>query len=245
MMIHVIYFSGSVSDSSILQTTSLARDLNTKAYNLPPAIILPGTDKKIPHFFIDDELNGIKKFSIIGKNNVRWTQKFFSNIQQSKKFLKNIFYSLSRARMTIEDAFGILTSKFQVLHKPLFIKIKTSINIDKALTGLHNFLIGNEKSQPKEDRRYLNKDVINEIHKNGRFTHEEDEDELNDDDEIDSDSYADSDDDDDARCDMDNGEDKMRRNYAYDKKKSNTTFGKTIREKLANYFLKEVEILEK
>lgn len=136
--------------------------------------------------------------------------------------------------MTIEDTFGIMTSKFQVLHKPFFLKLKTSINIVKALTCLHNFLIEAEKSKPTEDRRYLNEKVLNELHKNGRFTLEEDEDEPNDDDDDDTDSDFDDDNDNNGvQCGRNEEEDRMRRNDAYNSKKPNSALGKKSKEKIS------------
>ncbi|XP_051165676.1 uncharacterized protein LOC127284326 isoform X2 [Leptopilina boulardi] len=204
---------GSLCDASVFQATSLARHLNSRAYNLPPATHLPGTVEKIPHFFIGDEGFGIKPYMM------RPYQR--NSVTQRKQEIFN--YRLSRATMTIEDTFGIMTSKFQVLHKPFFLKLKTSINIVKALTCLHNFLIEAEKSKPTEDRRYLNEKVLNELHKNGRFTLEEDEDEPNDDDDDDTDSDFDDDNDNNGvQCGRNEEEDRMRRNDAYNSKKPNS-----------------------
>ena len=50
-------------------------------------------------------------------------------------------YRLSRARRVVENAFGILASRFRVLRSPILVKEKTAINIVKCCVALHNFLI--------------------------------------------------------------------------------------------------------
>ncbi|CAI6358823.1 unnamed protein product [Macrosiphum euphorbiae] len=49
-------------------------------------------------------------------------------------------YRLSRARRTIENAFGILASRFRIFRKPIIASEKTIINITKATIVLHNFI---------------------------------------------------------------------------------------------------------
>ncbi|CAI6371981.1 unnamed protein product [Macrosiphum euphorbiae] len=49
-------------------------------------------------------------------------------------------YRLSRARRTIENAFGILASRFRIFRKPIIVSEKTIINITKATIVLHNVI---------------------------------------------------------------------------------------------------------
>lgn len=49
-------------------------------------------------------------------------------------------YRLSRARSVVENAFGILSSVFRVLRKPLLLESKTAIKIVLATIHLHNYL---------------------------------------------------------------------------------------------------------
>lgn len=53
------------------------------------------------------------------------------------------FFRLSRGRRVIENAFGILSSRWRIFRKPIIASLKTTENIIKATICLHNFLIHN------------------------------------------------------------------------------------------------------
>ena len=50
-------------------------------------------------------------------------------------------YRLSRARLTIENTFGILTTRWRILHQPVSMKPKNAEALFKALVCLHNFIM--------------------------------------------------------------------------------------------------------
>ena len=60
----------------------------------------------------------------------------FSNIK-SKHFNN---FSLSRARRTIENTFGIMSGKFRLLRQPMDQHYDNAVKSVKAITVLHNFL---------------------------------------------------------------------------------------------------------
>lgn len=65
------------------------------------------------------------------------------------------FLRLSRARNSIEDSFGILCARWQVLNNRLDFKLKTTEAIIKACICLHNFLITDELPKEKSSRPYI------------------------------------------------------------------------------------------
>ena len=50
-------------------------------------------------------------------------------------------YRLSRARRTVENAFGLLVSRFRVFEKPIATCVETTVKIVKAACVLHNWLL--------------------------------------------------------------------------------------------------------
>lgn len=75
--------------------------------------------------------------------------------------LRNVIFSffnscrLSKARQTIECAFGILANRFQILQNKMAFKLKTSIAVVQALVCPHNFIITRELESEEEYREYF------------------------------------------------------------------------------------------
>ena len=61
-------------------------------------------------------------------------------------------YRLSRARRTIENAFGIAASRFRVFRRPINARVHVVINITKAVIALHNFLIAGKEFYSETSR---------------------------------------------------------------------------------------------
>lgn len=61
------------------------------------------------------------------------------NVPSSKEE-KNFNYRLSRARRVVENAFGILVSRFRIFEKKIACKLSTVDSIVKAACSLHNWL---------------------------------------------------------------------------------------------------------
>lgn len=60
-----------------------------------------------------------------------------THIDNKKKIFK---YRLSRVRRFVECAFGILTNKWRILHRPLDVHPETAIEVVKVCIVLHSFV---------------------------------------------------------------------------------------------------------
>jgi len=78
-------------------------------------------------------------------------------------------YRLSRARRVIENAFGILVVKWQILANQICYKVENAESIVMALLCLHNFLIESELPDAHQHRNYLRLGLIDGEGPNGEL----------------------------------------------------------------------------
>ena len=98
--------------------------------DLPLPKLLPGTDIETGHAFIGDEAFPLKKYMIrpYSRRDLTDSARVFN-------------YRLSRARRTIENAFGILVSRWQILTKRICCSEENASSLVKAMVCLHNFIM--------------------------------------------------------------------------------------------------------
>lgn len=99
--------------------------------NIPEPRILTGTNNLMPYFFIGDDIFGLHKHFM----------KPFNRNGPLTNEQKIFNYRISRPRLTIENSFGILTSRWRVFEKPLGFKLSTSEYIIMGAIALHNFIM--------------------------------------------------------------------------------------------------------
>ena len=109
--------------------------------NIPSPRVCNNSAYELPFVFIGDEAfalrnDFLKPFSARELNHER---KIFN-------------YRLSRARNVVENAFGILTSRFRIFHSSLNVDYTSCEKIVMACCVLHNFL----RSTKKDDYTDLN-----------------------------------------------------------------------------------------
>jgi hypothetical protein len=121
--------NGRVSDGGIWSNTGIYKRLQSKQLKIPSPIKLPHGDTAVPYVFIGDEAfplmeNLMKPYS---QRNITHDEKMFN-------------YRLSRARRVVENAFGILASRFRVFLTPISINVSNVDAVVLACCALHNFL---------------------------------------------------------------------------------------------------------
>ena len=122
---------GSVSDGGVWDHSDVGSGWNQDKVNTPPPQRLPGTDVLTPYFLVGDE-----DFPL-NPNLMRP----FPGVQTRQDFSKRRFnYRLSRARRVVENAFGILSSRWRCLFSPIDAPASKAKDIVKALCVLHNYL---------------------------------------------------------------------------------------------------------
>ena len=122
---------GSNNDSGIFRHSAMGKAFFDNDMNLPEPEILqenPGLGK-IPYFIVGDEAFPLQP----------WLLRPFpgQGIPEDQKIFN---YRLSRARRVIENAFGILATRWRILSRPIQSSVETTDLIIKATICLHNFL---------------------------------------------------------------------------------------------------------
>lgn len=122
--------NGRISDGGVLYYTTFWEKFENNSLNIPQPSCLPNTSETYPYVFVGDEAFSLKSHLM----------KPFSKQELTND--RRIFnYRLTRARRVVENAFGILASKFGVFQKPINLSPEKAVKITLACCYLHNFLI--------------------------------------------------------------------------------------------------------
>lgn len=134
---------GKDSDGGVLQNSKIYNSIEKASLKLPNPKSLPNFSSVAPFVFIGDEAFPLKEHLL----------RPFPRKQLDDEDKSYYNYRLSRARMTIECAFGIAASKFRILQKSIETKVENADHIVKAICVLHNVIIDLEKNLT--DKNYL------------------------------------------------------------------------------------------
>lgn len=114
---------------TILKQTSFWNLLEQNALKIPKVSCPVGTNTPLPYVLVGDEAFALTSHLLrpFGGNHLSVEKKIFN-------------YRLSRARRYVECAFGILSNKWRIFHRPLNVSQEFAISIVKAACILHNFV---------------------------------------------------------------------------------------------------------
>ncbi|XP_031330309.1 uncharacterized protein LOC116161192 [Photinus pyralis] len=128
---------GRISDGGVFKNTKLYEDLCNGELNLPPPKTLSNDKTQLPFVILGDEAFALSE------NLMKPYSGFYE--KGSKERIFN--YRLSRARRVVENAFGICSSVFRVLRKPLLLTAERAQLVVIACIYLHNFLRNSNTSK--------------------------------------------------------------------------------------------------
>ena len=158
--------SGRQSDGSVYNNSYLGYAIENNLLHLPDVEkIANNSEIDLPYVFLGDDPFGLKTYMM---------KPYPGACSDISKRIFNC--RLSRARRTIENAFGILASRFRVFRRPINCHVDRVIQITKAAIALHNFLISSRC--PREIHSYCPPSLIDCETANG-FTPGEWRQELN------------------------------------------------------------------
>ncbi|XP_068213359.1 uncharacterized protein [Palaemon carinicauda] len=127
---------GRISDGGVYRNSALYKKIENNALNFPKPQCLGSREKEIPYFFVGDEAFALSPNMMKGYAGM--------HPKGSKERVFN--YRTSRALRVVENVFGICSSVFRVLRKPLILQENKAALIVMAVAHLHNFLRRNKEA---------------------------------------------------------------------------------------------------
>ncbi|KAJ4925096.1 hypothetical protein JOQ06_017834 [Pogonophryne albipinna] len=122
---------GRTSDGGILANSAFGQALKSGSLQLPAGLPLSGGDHlgPLPHVFVADEAFPLRK-NLMRPFPGR-------NLPRERRIFN---YRLSRARLVVENAFGILSSQWRMYRRVIEVQPEVAEKFVKATCILHNFL---------------------------------------------------------------------------------------------------------
>ena len=119
---------GSGDDSGVLKLSHMGKCFEDNSSNVPEGSKIPGMDVELLYFLVGDEIFPLNT----------WLMRPYPGTLDDTQQIYN--YRVSRARIKIENVFGILVARWRILRKDIRADIKTVEAIVQACVCLHNFL---------------------------------------------------------------------------------------------------------
>lgn len=127
--------NGRISDGGVFAASAMPGIIQRSGINLPKKP-LPGRRLAVPHIVVADDAFPLQEYIMKPYST--------TNIPGSARIYN---YRLSRARRMVENVFGIVSSVFRVLRKPILLKPERTDSVILAVCTLHNFLMTKKSSR--------------------------------------------------------------------------------------------------
>ena len=120
---------GSNNDSGVLLNSKMGQLFDENSLHVPESKRHEGCDEPLPFYLLGDEIFPLKN----------WLMRAFPGPLNSED-VKVYNYRHSRGRRTIENAFGILCSRWRIFQKPIRSTVENAESYVMACLALHNYL---------------------------------------------------------------------------------------------------------
>lgn len=146
---------GRISDGGVFKNSKLHEMIENNELQLPAPIHLNGRTKKLPYFILADSAFAMSES----------VMKPYPGQNHPKGSKERIFnYRLSRARRVVENVFGIMSSTFRVLRKPMLLEPDKATVVVMAIVHLHNFL-----RRPSSRNFYMPRHYVDSENEDGQL----------------------------------------------------------------------------
>ena len=129
--------TGRNNDGGVFGNSDMGVALESKLLHIPEPEELSNIGVNFPYVLIGDEAFPLKNYLM---------KPYPREVLAIKERIFN--YRLSRARRIIENSFGILAARCRIFRRPIITQEKVVINVTKAATALHNYLMHGRQFEP-------------------------------------------------------------------------------------------------
>lgn len=154
---------GRISDGGVFANTEFRKKINDGSLKTPSDSPLPGRNKPVPYVFVTDDAFPLEKHLL----------KPFPGPQDSNSKERIFSYRLSRARRTVENAFGILSARFRVLRTTILLDPEKTTTVIMTCVLLHNFIRKTASSTIYAPPQYYDSENVNGIRIAGQWRSEQ------------------------------------------------------------------------
>lgn len=151
---------GSQSDSGIFNKSWFGRAILENSLDIPDDKCLPGSETVFPHFFVGDEAFPLRSTMM---------RPFPGRTTVLPQDVKVFNYRLSRARRTIENAFGILVARWRIFRSVITANPVNTETLVKGALCLHNYIKYSEDNDLIGTRRYCPVNYVDSYGPNGEM----------------------------------------------------------------------------
>lgn len=123
-------YQGRISDGGVFMNSELYKQIENKSLRLPQASPLPQRNMNVPFVILADGAFPLTDHIM----------KPYSDIHTTRSKERIFNYRLSRCRRVVENVFGIYSSVFRILRKPLLLEPQKAEIVVLTIVYLHNFL---------------------------------------------------------------------------------------------------------
>ncbi|KAJ8704051.1 hypothetical protein PYW07_013345 [Mythimna separata] len=125
------------TDSKVFNESDLWLNINTENLNLPPYSPLLGDETNMPYIFVTDGALALERHIMNpfpGHHDSESSESIYNQL-------------VAQSHSVVDNAFGVLSSVFKVLLKPITLEPVNTAVIIRSCLLLHNFLIKSESSK--------------------------------------------------------------------------------------------------
>lgn len=132
-------------DGGVFRNSEIGKRFEANSFKLPNPKQIETDGPELPYVLVADEAFPLSMYMM---------RPYPRSGKLDGKKIFNYRLTISRARTVVENAFGMLVTRWRIYRRPIIANVSNVCKIVKATVALHNFIINNEE-QLTGNKSYL------------------------------------------------------------------------------------------